>query len=993
MKHIIQYFINVLLALTITLSIIILFTEKTNFINDHLATKVINKINEVTNLKTEIFSTRLKWNGLYPNILLDKFILKDSSNKQVLESLKTSIEIDLFTSFSIGELSISSVVIDQTVVNISRNGDKILFNDADINIVDTNNLDNDIPLLVLQNSIVRVTDSATGTSNIFDIKKLLARYIDDKLSLQASFLHEFSQNPISIRYIGIMSEDSLTGQLYLSGNSVELPRNILPENMQFLNINSSSIRAWIDFDQSKIVKTVGNLSTEKINLPFLTSAENFTNITTDFYYRDEDNNKIMGLTRLNYKYKDREFKNNKIVFYQDQDNKFKIYMNEIQTKIITDITNKLNYISSDLNNIFPDSIIHNLEVHFNNRQEIQYYRAGIKKGDLNVKNNININNLDVSIAGNNKIGKISVDNAALKINNDNVLSGISGKLFYRFKGKSIYFSTTDLLNDQELKISFSGKKVSSKPSIRFQVSGSLGQINYISQKMNLMDIDKFGGDFSLNYFYHQGKSFSDLKLKNISMRIKDAYLSVNELYLTTLNERIHSNIFEISLNGQNYSSSIDTNVSSMVHEYALKGNGILNIKSFEKIIEIDKDFISGGTRVKSILSYSPSKKDLSLFMTSNLEGMSINAIPPFSKQRKEKVNFTLNYQHYPKKDYPLEIMYDKHNIKTKFVEGHSTHYIKSPWIRGFVQIPYSRNDNQEIKTSLEYLDTNFFESKSMVDRVPRINLVSKHLKTENIILDNVQIILNPKEDYVEISKFNFTNPHIKMTSSGKWFIGEDESTYLIASINSDDFGLALKSLGYPKIVRGGKLTAKLDGNWTGALNNFKFSSTKGKLTFKIEDGQITELDKGTQTIGQVLGLFSLSSIPKRLSLDFSDFFSRGLRFDNLDCDISLVNGIASTNKMNIIGSFGEMRLTGDSDLIQKTHDQVLIFIPDLSSTSLITGAVIGGPIGAAASIFYDKLLKEFGVDTNKLAGIEYSITGPWEKPKIKVTQSFKPITN
>ena len=52
----------------------------------------------------------------------------------------------------------------------------------------------------------------------------------------------------------------------------------------------------------------------KINLPFLTSAENFTNITTDFYYRDEDNNKIMGLTRLNYKYKDREFKNNKIVF-------------------------------------------------------------------------------------------------------------------------------------------------------------------------------------------------------------------------------------------------------------------------------------------------------------------------------------------------------------------------------------------------------------------------------------------------------------------------------------------------------------------------------------------------------------------------------------------------------------------------------------------------------------------------------------------------------
>ena len=61
--------------------------------------------------------------------------------------------------------------------------------------------------------------------------------------------------------------------------------------------------------------------------------------------------------------------------------------------------------------------------------------------------------------------------------------------------------------------------------------------------------------------------------------------------------------------------------------------------------------------------------------------------------------------------------------------------------------------------------------------------------------------------------------------------------------------------------------------------------------------------------------------------------------------------------------------------------------------SLISGTLLGGPIGALASIFYDKLLKEFGVDTNKLAAIEYSIKGPWKDPEIKVTQSFKPIFN
>ena len=276
---------------------------------------------------------------------------------------------------------------------------------------------------------------------------------------------------------------------------------------------------------------------------------------------------------------------------------------------------------------------------------------------------------------------------------------------------------------------------------------------------------------------------------------------------------------------------------------------------------------------------------------------------------------------------------------------------------------------------------------------PALNIKSKHVKTADVVLDNVHLILNPEEDFISIDKLSFKNLNLEMNSSGKWFRSNEEITEISADIKSENFGQALAGLGYPKTLKGGTLTAKLVGRWSGSLEDFSFSATDGDLDFKIVNGQINELDKGTQALGQVLGLFSISSIPKRLSLDFSDFFSRGLKFDDLNSKVTFNNGIADTKKMLIIGSFGEMRLSGKSDLVKQTHDQTLIFIPDLSSTSLVTGAVIGGPIGAAASIFYDRLLKEFGLDTNKLAGIEYSIKGPWEKPEIKVTQSFKPILN
>ena len=105
------------------------------------------------------------------------------------------------------------------------------------------------------------------------------------------------------------------------------------------------------------------------------------------------------------------------------------------------------------------------------------------------------------------------------------------------------------------------------------------------------------------------------------------------------------------------------------------------------------------------------------------------------------------------------------------------------------------------------------------------------------------------------------------------------------------------------------------------------------------------------------------------------------------------NSKANINTMVLDGSFGEMRLTGETDLEKETYNQKLVYIPDLSSMSLITGTLLGGPVGAVASIFYDKVLKELGINTNKLAAVEYSITGSWDKPNIKVIETFKPLVN
>ena len=190
--------------------------------------------------------------------------------------------------------------------------------------------------------------------------------------------------------------------------------------------------------------------------------------------------------------------------------------------------------------------------------------------------------------------------------------------------------------------------------------------------------------------------------------------------------------------------------------------------------------------------------------------------------------------------------------------------INSPIARGLIKAPKVFNDHLDIHGSFEFIDTTIFKNTNTPTALPNINIKSRHLKANEIIFDNAHIILTNKNDYIAIDKLNFKNSHLQMESSGKWYIGKEQYTEMTAKIKSDNFGLALKSLDYPDAIRGGVLSANLNGNWKGALSDFSFSQVDGKLDFDVQNGQINQLDKGTQAIGQVLGLFSIASIPKRL---------------------------------------------------------------------------------------------------------------------------------
>ena len=993
MKNIIKIFFNSIFIILFLFSVLVFISENTSTFNQSLLGGIEKKFQNSYNISTKIDSIEIKWEGINPSILISSLKLNDEKNNIILETPASVIRVDLLKSLYQMTLNINEVVINNTTISLIRDNSNIFIND--LNLTNKSNKAKNIymPKIVFKNSIIELKDKSTNNTISFKINNLIASN-NNTLNIDANFLHESSSDPITFIYRELAGENNYKSRVYISGNSVKLPYKLLPTSFKQIKSDRISFRVWIDLNGIKINRITGNISASKLDVKLPHVVLKIKDVNSNILYTNVQTLETIALTRLNYQLNNKKINNNKIVISKNKFKEIKVFIEKSSNEIIKILSKKTSLPNDNYLSKLENPTIKNLQIHTSKKDILSYFIFTVDSPLLKINENYKLNDISFDVYGNLKKGRVQINSLSLDNNNINYIKQMNGSITYNIRGKSIYFSSDDLNDGNGYRLFITGKKVSKYPSIKIKILGNLKDVTrslYPRIKKEGLEIS---GDFNSSIYYHNNKIFTKTQLSKTYLNKSDSiYLSADEINLYHSSNMIKSNKFMFNINNHKQTSSIDTNINSNSYKYTMTSVGEVKTDLLSNLLKLDNNFFNGKSLVKSNLSYDKKNSSINLFASSDLKGTSINFRKSLIKKTNDSLNTTLNYQYSASESYPIKISIDKHNLEIKDTSDNLYINIKSPVARGFLKYPKLTNKNEVLIGSFEYIDTSNLGGGSFLASLPIIDIKSKHVKSNNIIFDNFHLIMKPMNEYVEITKLNFKNIHMEMRSSGKWFINNKMNTELLADIKSDNFGLALKTLGYPDTIKGGKLEAKFSGSWNGSIKDFSFSQTNGKLKFAIKEGQINELDKGTQAIGQVLGLFSISSIPKRLSLDFSDFFSTGLSFDDLNTEINLKSGIANTKKMVITGSFGEMRLSGKSDLLKKTHDQVLIFIPDLSSTSLVTGAVLGGPIGAAASIFYDKLLKEFGVDTNKLAGIEYSIKGPWKDPEIKVTQSFKPIFN
>ena len=215
----------------------------------------------------------------------------------------------------------------------------------------------------------------------------------------------------------------------------------------------------------------------------------------------------------------------------------------------------------------------------------------------------------------------------------------------------------------------------------------------------------------------------------------------------------------------------------------------------------------------------------------------------------------------------------------------------------------------------------------------------------------------------------------KLNGRGLWSAVPRRMT-LDLTLDLADSGALLERLGMGAVMRGGqgRVTGQLA--WQGSPFAPAWSHLTGTAKLGLDSGQFLKVEPGA---ARLLGLLSLQSLPRRLTLDFRDVFQQGFAFDNVSGDVSLADGVARTNNLRIRGLQAAVLLEGQADLKRETQDLHMVVVPEINAgTASLAYAAINPAVGLGtflAQFLFRGTLQQAGTR-------EFRIGGTWDQPSV-----------
>ncbi len=294
--------------------------------------------------------------------------------------------------------------------------------------------------------------------------------------------------------------------------------------------------------------------------------------------------------------------------------------------------------------------------------------------------------------------------------------------------------------------------------------------------------------------------------------------------------------------------------------------------------------------------------------------------------------------------------------------------VQNPVVINMEYLRIARRVGPDIETSMlpaDFFNMRFSSRVFEYDGKPVTDLeIDTSLDGESLLVDSLK----------------FRHNNIEFGSNGYWLY--DPATklhhsHLTINIKGQQFGQSIAALGFGDTIHNGNIDFKARIDWPGEFINPNWDILGGTGNMRLKNGILKDVEPGT---GRFVGLFSLSALPRRLALDFSDVLFDGMEFDEINADLVLEGqNLHTITKLD--GPAARVKLEGRTGLKNRDYDQKIYVVPEIRYALPVVGTLLQGSSVGWALLLLQNLLKS---EIDETFEVRYSLTGSWDDPVLTV---------
>lgn len=253
-----------------------------------------------------------------------------------------------------------------------------------------------------------------------------------------------------------------------------------------------------------------------------------------------------------------------------------------------------------------------------------------------------------------------------------------------------------------------------------------------------------------------------------------------------------------------------------------------------------------------------------------------------------------------------------------------------------------------------------------------------------------QAELRPDGRRLKVGNIRAELAQFQLSGELDWLGGAHPHTGLTMKITGRDIGRQLEHWGLEKAVESEELTSDLQLEWSGAPWSARAMNLDGTLKFRFKEGRLIESGNSANLL-RVFGILNFNTLGRRLRLDFSDLFKKGVVFDRLEGRYGIEDGVATTlDPLVMEGPSANLKATGSLNFVDETVNKEMEVVLPLTSNVPFAAVLLGAPQVAGAVFLIDKLI---GDKLEKVTTLKYSISGDWSEPQVELQTGAAPQAN